>query len=89
MRAAIQLSQRELENIVVLSAGTDGIDGHSPAAGAIADAQTIHRANDKGISAEWHLIHSDSFNFFNGIGDAILTGPTANNVRDLRILLAA
>ncbi len=88
LRAAIQLSQRELENIVVLSAGTDGIDGHSPAAGAIADAQTLQRANDKGISAESHLIHSDSFNFFNGIGDAILTGPTGNNVRDLRILLA-
>lgn len=89
LRSAIQLALRELENIVVLSAGTDGIDGHSPAAGAIADAQTLQRAQDKGISAESHLIHSDSFNFFNGIGDAILTGPTGNNVRDLRILLAA
>lgn len=88
LRAAIQLYQRELENIVVLSAGTDGIDGHSPAAGAIADAQTLQRANDKGISAESYLIRSDSFNFFNGIGDAIITGPTGNNVRDLRILLA-
>ncbi|MDQ3012484.1 MAG: hypothetical protein M3X11_17465, partial [Acidobacteriota bacterium] len=88
LRAAIQLYQRELENIVVLSAGTDGIDGHSPAAGAIADAQTLQRANDKGISAESYLIRSDSFNFFNRIGDAIITGPTGNNVRDLRILLA-
>jgi len=88
LRAAIHLQQRGLENIVVLSAGTDGIDGHSPAAGAIADAHTLQRAAEKGLSAESHLIQSDSFNFFNPIGDAILTGPTGNNVRDLRILLA-
>lgn len=88
LRSAIHLHQRGVENIVVLSAGTDGIDGHSPAAGAIADGQTIQRAEEKGVSAEAHLINSDSFNFFNAIGDAILTGPTGNNVRDLRILLA-
>ncbi len=88
LRAAIHLQQRGLENVVVLSAGTDGIDGHSPAAGAIADAHTLQCAADIGLSAESHLIQSDSFNFFNPIGDAILTGPTGNNVRDLRILLA-
>lgn len=88
LRSAIHLQQLGLQNIVVLSAGTDGIDGHSPAAGAIADAQTIQQAKDRGISAEAHLINSDSFNFFNAIGDAIITGPTGNNVRDLRILLA-
>lgn len=87
LRSAIHLQQLGLENIVVLSAGTDGIDGHSPAAGAIADGQSIQRAKALGISAESHLIHSDSFNFFNAIGDAIITGPTGNNVRDLRILL--
>ncbi|MEP7336314.1 MAG: DUF4147 domain-containing protein [Acidobacteriota bacterium] len=88
LRAAIHLQQRGLENIVVLSAGTDGIDGHSTAAGAIADTHTIQRADGKGICAESHLINSDSFNFFNALGDAIITGPTGNNVRDLRILLA-
>jgi len=88
LRAAIHLHQRELENTVILSAGTDGIDGHSPAAGAIADSQTIQNAEGKGVSAETHLTDSDSFNFFNTIGDAIITGPTGNNVRDLRILLA-
>ncbi len=88
LRAAIQMNHFQTENIVALSAGTDGIDGHSPAAGAIADAQTIARADALGISAEAHLINSDSFNFFNLIGDAIITGPTGNNVRDLRILLA-
>lgn len=88
LRAAIQMHQFQTENVVALSAGTDGIDGHSPAAGAIADAETIARAAAKGISAEAHLINSDSFNFFRELGDAIITGPTGNNVRDLRILLA-
>lgn len=88
LRAAIQMAQFEAENIVALSAGTDGIDGHSPAAGAIADSATIALAAAKGISAETHLINSDSFSFFNSIGDAIITGPTGNNVRDLRIVLA-
>ncbi|MDX2041121.1 MAG: DUF4147 domain-containing protein [Acidobacteriota bacterium] len=88
LRAAIQMNQFQTQNIVALSAGTDGIDGHSPAAGAIADCESIARAAAQGISAETHLINSDSFNFFNLIGDAIITGPTGNNVRDLRILLA-
>lgn len=88
LRSAIHLDQLQFENIAVLSAGTDGIDGHSPAAGAFADQNTIQRAKERGVFAETHLINSDSFNFFNAIGDAILTGPTGNNVRDLRILLA-
>lgn len=88
LRAAIQMDLFQTDNVVALSAGTDGIDGHSPAAGAIADAETIRRAAAQGISAEAHLINSDSFNFFQAIGDAIITGPTGNNVRDLRILLA-
>ncbi len=88
LRAAIHLHQRGLENIVALSAGTDGIDGHSPAAGAVADGRSVERAQAQGVSAEAQLINSDSFNFFNAIGDAILIGPTGNNVRDLRILLA-
>ncbi len=88
LRSAIHLDQLELENVVVLSAGTDGIDGHSPAAGAIADEHSVRHAEEKSISAEKHLINSDSYNFFRQIGDAIVTGPTGNNVRDLRILLA-
>jgi hydroxypyruvate reductase len=89
LRAAIHLALREFDGVVCLSAGTDGIDGNSPAAGAIADATTLPRAKAATVSAEMHLIHSDSFNFFHRLGDAILTGPTGNNVRDLRILLAA
>jgi len=88
LRAAIHLRQRGLSDVVVLSAGTDGIDGASPAAGAIADPDTLRRAEEKGVSAERSLQKSDSFNFFNALGDAIITGPTGNNVRDVRILLA-
>jgi len=88
LRAAIHLRQRGLSDIVVLSAGTDGIDGNSPAAGAMADSDTLRRAEEKDVSAELSLQNSDSFNFFNALGDAVITGPTGNNVRDVRILLA-
>jgi hydroxypyruvate reductase len=88
LRAAITLENSGAKNVVVLSAGTDGIDGHSPAAGAIGDDTTIRSAGSVGISAETYLRNSDSFNFFDALGDAIITGPTGNNVRDLRILIA-
>jgi glycerate 2-kinase len=76
------------QNVTVLSAGTDGIDGNSPAAGAIADGSTLERAKQRGLDAAAALIRFDSFPLFHAIGDAIMTGPTGNNVRDLRILLA-
>lgn len=72
---------------VVLSAGTDGIDGNSPAAGAIADETTIQRARNLGLDANQYLERSDSYSFFERLGDLIVTGPTGTNVRDLRILL--
>jgi glycerate 2-kinase len=76
------------ENITVLSAGTDGIDGNSPAAGAVADGTSVPRAEDQGLSAEAALERFDAYPFFRALGDAIETGPTGNNLRDLRILLA-
>ena len=76
------------ENITVLSAGTDGIDGNSPAAGAIADGTTIGRAQSRDLSAATHLERFDAYPFFHALGDDITTGPTGNNLRDLRILLA-
>jgi len=88
LRAAILLDQLGLSDIVVLSAGTDGIDGNSSAAGAIADPDTLRLAGERGVSSEQRLQNSDSFNFFNALGDTIITGPTGNNVRDLRILIA-
>ncbi len=76
------------ENITVLSAGTDGIDGNSDAAGAIVDGSTMERISQRGLSAENALRTFDAFPLFQSLGDAIMTGPTGNNLRDLRILLA-
>ena len=76
------------ENICVLSAGSDGIDGNSPAAGAIADGTTLQRATARGLDASAHLSAFNAFPFFEALGDSFITGPTGNNLRDLRILLA-
>lgn len=75
-------------NIVVLSAGTDGIDGNSPAAGAVADGETLGRARAAGMSPADAFRRSDAYAFFAKLDDAIVTGPTGNNLRDLRILIA-
>ncbi len=74
--------------ITVLSAGTDGIDGNSSAAGAAADGETLDRARGAGLDPGDFLRRCDSNSFFARLGDAIVTGPTGNNLRDLRILLA-
>jgi glycerate 2-kinase len=75
-------------NIAVLSAGTDGKDGSSPAAGAVADGATLERARAKNLDPQEFERRSDSYNFFRQLGDTVETGPTGNNLRDLRILLA-
>jgi hydroxypyruvate reductase len=76
------------DNITILSAGTDGIDGNSPAAGAVVDGTTVARAKEAGLDPVVALSAFDAFPLFDVLGDAIMTGPTGNNVRDLRILLA-
>lgn len=76
------------ENITVLSAGTDGVDGNSPAAGAIADGETLDRGKAVGLNARFMFRESDSYSYFARLGDSVVTGPTGNNLRDLRILLA-
>ncbi|MDQ1452447.1 MAG: glycerate 2-kinase [Acidobacteriaceae bacterium] len=77
------------EPIVCLSAGSDGADGNSPAAGAIADPTTFARAQALGFEAEASLAAFDACPLFTALGDTLLTGPTGNNLRDLRILLSA
>jgi glycerate 2-kinase len=72
---------------VAMSAGTDGIDGNSPAAGAIADQTTVARARRVGLDPADYLARSDSYTFFQQLGDEIVTGPTGTNVRDLRIFI--
>jgi hydroxypyruvate reductase len=81
-------------DITVLSAGTDGIDGNSPAAGAVVDGSTIFRAGSgradarAGADAVRHALSGfNAYPLFDALGDAVITGPTGNNLRDLRILL--
>jgi len=83
------------QDITVLSAGTDGVDGNSPAAGAVVDGSTVFRvggrADDRAGGAEVSRHALSTFNaypLFDALGDSIVTGPTGNNLRDLRILLA-
>jgi hydroxypyruvate reductase len=76
------------EKITVLSAGTDGVDGNSPAAGAVVDGTTVTRARAKGLDASAALKKFDAYPLLSSLGDTIETGPTGNNLRDLRILLA-
>lgn len=71
----------------VLSAGTDGRDGNSPACGAVADGQTLSRAAARGLDPQRYLAESDSYCFFRTLGDTIDMGFTDNNVRDIRLLL--
>src|SRR5450759_388391 len=84
------------QDITVLSAGTDGIDGNSPAAGAVVDGSTLDRANSDridaragGAEAVRHALSAfNAYPLFDALGDTLVTGPTGNNLRDLRILLA-
>jgi glycerate 2-kinase len=76
------------QKITVLSAGTDGIDGNSSAAGAVADGETLARAKSLRLDPSSAFRESDAYSFFSKLNDAIVTGPTGNNLRDLRILLA-
>ncbi len=76
------------ENICVLSAGSDGIDGNSAASGAIVDGMTIEKAKARGFDPARHLQSFNAYPLFEALDDAIVTGPTGNNLRDLRILLA-
>jgi glycerate 2-kinase len=83
-------------DITVLSAGTDGIDGNSPAAGAVVDGSTLDRANSDRIDARAggadtvrHALSTfNAYPLFDALADTLVTGPTGNNLRDLRILLA-
>ncbi len=76
------------QNIAVMSAGTDGIDGNSPAAGAVADGSSVARAEALGLRPKDYSSRSDSYRWFERLDDVLITGPTGNNIRDLRILAA-
>jgi glycerate 2-kinase len=87
LESAMRMDGRA-EPMVVLSAGSDGIDGNSPAAGAIADPTTAERARSFRFDPVQALSRYNTCPLFTALGDAIITGPTGNNLRDLRVLLA-
>src|SRR5262245_2382765 len=76
-----------LEGVVVLSGGTDGTDGPTPAAGAFADGYTVARAQALGLTPDAYLRRNDSYHFFHALDDLLITGPTGTNVMDMHILL--
>ena len=73
--------------VTVLSAGSDGIDGNSPAAGAVVDCSTLRRSWERGLNVDDALAKFDAYPLLDELGDAITIGPSANNLRDLRLLL--
>ncbi len=84
---AFALEIADAKHIVMLSAGTDGTDGPTDAAGALADADTCRKASAVGLSPAKYLEDNDSYHFFKAINDLFITGPTKTNVMDVRIML--
>ncbi len=82
LAAAIDIAG--LDNVLILSAGTDGTDGPTDAAGALADGKTLHRSKRDAIAA---LAQNDSYPWFADLNDLIVTGPTGTNVMDLHLIL--
>ena len=88
LRMAFRLQNLDSKNnVVFLSAGTDGIDGPTDAAGAVVDTNTIEKATEKGLDAGSYLEENDSYHFFEKAGGHIKTGPTGNNLMDLQVAL--
>jgi glycerate 2-kinase len=75
--------------IVFASAGTDGIDGNSAAAGAWTDGHTFEKAKSFNLSVHEYLTNNDSFHFFQKLNQSIVTGPTGTNVMDLYLILSS
>jgi glycerate 2-kinase len=85
LAAAIALNG--MPGVTVFSAGTDGIDGPTDAAGAIADEHTLRRAAAAGLDPRAALAENDSYTFFAGVNGLVKTGPTGTNVMDVQVLL--
>jgi len=86
LAAAIDIAG--MANTLLLSAGTDGTDGPTDAAGALADGATVRRARELGLDPAMYLAENNSYAFFDALGDLIRTGPTNTNVMDVRLILA-
>ncbi len=88
MECALELESYPGEHLTVLSAGSDGIDGNTHVAGAVADPTTVTRAHAFGFHLKSSLAAFDACPMFSALGDAVVTGPTGHNLRDLRLLIA-
>ena len=75
------------KNIVFASFATDGVDGYSDAAGAIADSYSLKRALQKKFDPNYFLKNNNSYEFFNVLDDLIKTGPTGTNLMDIQLIL--
>ncbi len=73
--------------VVFFSAGTDGTDGPTDAAGAVADGDTIERATQAGLSSNASLRNNDAYHFFEPLDNLVMTGPTGTNVADVALVL--
>lgn len=81
------LKMKHTDGTVIASIDTDGIDGPTDAAGALADGKTIHRSKMLGLNAENFLVNNDSYTFFSKLGNLIFTGPTGTNVNDISVII--
>ena len=88
LTCALELQKYPGAHLTVLSAGSDGIDGNTRAAGAIADPTTVARARAFGFNPEESLAAFNACPLFTALGDSVVTGPTGQNLRDLRLLIA-
>jgi hydroxypyruvate reductase len=88
MACALELENHPGERLTVLSAGSDGVDGNTRSAGAIADPTTVTRAHTFGFHLKESLAAFNACPMFTALGDAVVTGPTGHNLRDLRLLIA-
>jgi hydroxypyruvate reductase len=84
---AATIALEKTSGVTIFSAGTDGIDGPTDAAGAVADSSTLLRACALKLDARRFLDNNDSYHFFERVGGLVKTGPTGTNVMDVRILL--
>ena len=88
MACALELEKYLGERLTVFSAGSDGIDGNTQAAGAIADPSTVGRAHSFGFHLKSSLAAFNACPMFTALGDSVVTGPTGHNLRDLRMMIA-
>jgi hydroxypyruvate reductase len=88
LECALNLEKYPGERLTVLSAGSDGIDGNTRSAGAMADPTTVARARSFGFDPEESLARFNACPLFTALGDSVVTGPTGHNLRDLRLLIA-